>query len=218
MTETIEAVAEIVQKTEIQKRIESFLSPGRTPIVEGWTTVEKANAMADLVLANRPSLIVQIGVFGGASLIPQALALQQNGHGLIIGIDPWTKAAALEGDVGADNAEWWSKLDMDAIANGAWAAIDSEGVKDFAVLVRTQSHIVSGLFPPESIDILEIDGNHSELASCRDVNLYLPLVKPGGFIWFDDFKWDSTQKAMGFINAQCKEMSRVDSCALFQKV
>ena len=45
----------------------------------------------------RPKVIVELGIFGGRSLLPQALQLRDNGDGgIIYGIDPWTKAAALD--------------------------------------------------------------------------------------------------------------------------
>jgi predicted O-methyltransferase YrrM len=43
--------------------------------------------------------------------------------------------------------------------------------------------------------LLHIDGNHSEEASTSDVDLFMPLVKPGGVVFMDDLNWDSTKRA-----------------------
>lgn len=201
----------------LHARIEAFLDPARSPKIEGWTTPEKAKAMAELILKHRPPLVVEIGVFGGRSLVPQAMALQELGTGIVVGIDPWTHEAALEGEVGAGNAEWWGKLDLDNIAKGAWAAVQDEGVAKHAVLARAGSEAAAPLFMPGAIGVLHIDGNHSELASCRDVELYYPLVQSGGYIWFDDADWSTTQKAITLLDGRCRRVSVVGTCLLFRK-
>ena len=37
------------------------------------------------------------------------------------------------------------------------------------------------------IDVLYIDGAHESLAVARDVILYVPMVKEGGLVIFDDY-------------------------------
>jgi hypothetical protein len=53
------------------------------------------------------------------------------------------------------------------------------------------------------IDILHIDGNHSEWASSTDVVLWLPHLKPQGLLFMDDYDWESTQTAKRLIERQC---------------
>jgi predicted O-methyltransferase YrrM len=75
-------------------------------------------------------------------------------------------------------------------------------------------------FADESIDILHIDGNHATEAVLKDVRLFLPKVKRGGYIWFDDADWPSTLPAQKLLLIQCfviKERSEGNSCLLFQK-
>ncbi|MBI2809024.1 MAG: hypothetical protein HYX68_28910 [Planctomycetes bacterium] len=47
--------------------------------LEGWCTPEKAQMLAALIIDALPALCVEIGVHGGKSLIPQAMALRQTG-------------------------------------------------------------------------------------------------------------------------------------------
>lgn len=186
------------------------------PRMEGWCSQEKASAMADLILAEKPNTVVEIGVFGGRSLIPQALALQANDKGTIYGIDPWKKEAALEGEVGAANAEWWNSLDLHKIHNYCMDQIWANQLDKFCIILQTSSHHCAHLF--NRIDILHLDGNHSELSSCRDVNNYLPYVRPGGFIWFDDTDWTTTQKAIQLIeSSNCEKIKTVGTCNLYLK-
>jgi hypothetical protein len=61
------------------------------PFLEGWCSKEKACAFIDLVLQEKPQTCVEIGVFGGKSLLPVAMALKSLGQGIVIGVDPWDK-------------------------------------------------------------------------------------------------------------------------------
>jgi predicted O-methyltransferase YrrM len=61
----------------------------------GWCTKEKAYTLASLVIGTRPAVIVEVGVFGGRSFLPMALALKELGKGMAIGIDPWSPAASV---------------------------------------------------------------------------------------------------------------------------
>jgi len=60
--------------------------------IEGWCSLEKATKLINCIADIKPDLCVEIGVFGGSSFIPQALAIKENGKGEIVGIDPWSNA------------------------------------------------------------------------------------------------------------------------------
>jgi hypothetical protein len=170
------------------------------PQLQGWCTPQKAFAEAALITDNKLMVAVEIGVFGGSSLLPKALAMRETG-GRVYGIDPWHVVACEDDDNGKANNEWWAKVDLNAIHNGCVAKLWELGLNDRAVLIRGQSQDCHGLFG--AIDLLEIDGNHSETASCRDVELYLPKVRKGGYIVFDDYDWVSTRKAAEMIEREC---------------
>ncbi len=75
-------------------------------------------------------------------------------------------------------------------------------LENWVTIIRNASQYVSRLFT--TIDFLNIDGCHSELASCRDVILYLPKLRIGNYLMMDDCDWSSTQKALGLIAEQCE--------------
>lgn len=168
--------------------------------LDGWTTLERLETMAKLITDEKPELVVELGVFGGRSFIAQALALQSIGEGVIYGVDPWRKEAAIEGEIAA-NATWWSSIDLEAIHRQTMNAIWGNSLEQHAVVVRSESQHCYHLF--DNIDIINIDANHSELASCRDVRLYLPRVRKGGHVWMDDCDWETTHKAQQLIAEQC---------------
>lgn len=203
-------------RAELRSEIERVV-----PGLDGWCPVEKALAMAEVVLAERPRVCVEIGVFGGRSLIPQALALREvwdedessvnveiagapeRKRGIIYGIDPWKKGAVLEGVNDPKNDEWWRNLDLGAIFATCARCVAAQRVTEHVALLQIGSEEAAPLFGLGGIDILHVDGNHSELSSCRDVTLYLPKVRPGGRIWMDDTNWATTQPAVRMVEAHC---------------
>lgn len=183
--------------------------------MEGWCSIEKALAMAELILETKPMSVVEIGVFGGRSLIPQAMALRENGVGMVYGIDPWKKSVAIEGENSKENNEWWLKLDLEAIHVHCIDHIWRYNLDSWVTIIRAPSQNCRHLFP--LIDILHIDGAHSEVSSVRDVLNYLPRVKSGGYIWFDDTDWETTKRAVDLVEAECSKVKMVGSCALYRK-
>lgn len=182
--------------------------------LDGWTTLERLKTMADLITTEKPETVVELGVFGGRSFIAQALALQAIGEGVIYGVDPWRKEAAIEGEVKA-NADWWAKLDLESIHRQAMNAIWCNSLEQHAVIVRSESQNCYHLF--DNIDVINIDANHSELASCRDFRLYFPRVKRKGWIFVDDTDWSSTQKMVGLLDESCDLINNQGHWRLYRK-
>jgi hypothetical protein len=198
------------------KDLEQIIS--RTvPAMQGWCTVEKALAMAQLIIESNAAMVIELGVFGGRSLIPQAMALRELSLGMIYGIDPWTKDACLEGTNDPANDEWWAKLDLEEIHRGCMRAIRENALDQWCSVIRAKGENVHTLFPPASIDILHIDGNHSEVASVRDVELWLPKVRVGGHVWLDDTDWATTKRAATLLTDACDVVKDVGPCRLFRK-
>lgn len=156
--------------------------------LEGWCTNNKAAILIDLVFLFQPKVIVEIGVFGGKSLVPMATALKVTSKGKIYGIDPWSSAASAEGMDGV-NYEWWSTLDHVAILRGLQEKLFLFDLENHVKLIQSTSENASII---ENIDFLHVDGNHSEKASLIDVYKWVPLVRKGGLIIFDDITWSST--------------------------
>ncbi len=144
--------------------------------LEGWCTYQKASILIDFVLMARPQIIVEIGVFGGKSFVPMALALREIGAGVAYGIDPWSSGESVQGMEGP-NKEYWSNVDHDAILRGLQEKIKKHGLENQIQLIRSTSIDAPSIF---NIDILHIDGNHSDETSFIDVTKWVPLVRRGG--------------------------------------
>lgn len=192
-------------------------------------TPEQGVHMAELILEVRPDVVLEIGVFGGRSLIAQALACRAvdgthsgtgspPGKGRVFGIDPWKTEATLEGETD-ENKKWWSTVDMHEIHKKCMEAIWRLNLDRHVRIIRGASQDVHIIFRQKELrpDILFIDGNHSEISSCRDVKLYLPLLRTNGFCWFDDCLWPSTKMALDMMDKDCILRKDYGSYRLYQK-
>jgi hypothetical protein len=191
------------------------------PSLEGWCSKEKALAFIDLVLEVKPKLCVEIGVFGGASLFPVASTLKYLDQGIVVGIDPWERSECLKcfDPIKEQNDfKWWSRLDFDYVFDSYRSMIKRYGLDDFCVTVRSTSERAAICFDA-NIDILYIDGGSSEVVSVKDVLLYLPHVRAGGYIWINDAIWPKRQNAIDLLSERCDFVKEIDqgNCLLFKK-
>lgn len=150
----------------------------------GWCDAEKANNLASWVAALRPKVVVEIGVWQGGSLIPMALGLKHNKSGIAIGIDPWSAAASVV-DEDQVNADWWGKQDHNAAYKVFLDRVQKHELSPYVQVWRQKSDDVS---PPHTIDLLHVDGNHTDQA-IRDVDRFGSAVRIGGIMVLDDINW-----------------------------
>ncbi len=184
----------------------SNTSPAALP---GWCSPEKALRLAALVIAERPRLLVELGVFGGRSFAPMAIAMAELVPGtsaneapinrLAVGIDPWTHEACIEGMDPHDandqkNIEYWSKVPLHDVHRRAMGALDNHKLWGIASLLQARAERVVNLFADGAIDFLHIDDNHH--TASRTVELWLPKCRPGATIVFDDTNWAETQAGL----------------------
>ena len=186
----------------------------------GWCTKEKALQFVDLVLEVKPEVCVEIGVFGGRSLVPVASALKFLNRGIVIGVDPWSQEEIIPYfDPVRDKAhiEWWSKVNMDHIYYTYLGTLSQLQLEEFVITLRTPSHLAAAVIG--EIDILYLDGNHNEKISKQDVELYLPKVRSGGYIWLNDSLWIDLQPAVDLLFEACDFVKLIDggNCILFRK-
>lgn len=170
--------------------------------LDGWCSDFKASTLMEIVWLMRPQVIVEIGVFGGKSLVPMAFVLKDLGRGVAYGIDPWSAAASVEGSDG-ENKTWWENLDHKAILDKLQSKIYQFGLDDQIYLVQATSQTAPEI---PNIDILHIDGNHSDESSYFDVLKWVPLVRRGGMIIFDDINWSTIERAPQWLDKNCTRM------------
>lgn len=186
------------------------------PHLEGWTVAERACEMASRILETKAKVCIDIGVFAARSTIAMGFAARELGNSMVYGIDPWKIETAIEGDNVEQNARWWKEnSNLEEMHRQSMRSIWSHRLDQWVTIIRAPSQFVHQLFP--SIDFLNIDGCHTEIASCRDVELYLPKLRAGHFLTFDDTDWDSTKKAVSMIEEHCDLVSDNGKARTYKK-
>lgn len=190
-----------------QKAVEISQSiPGWCPYMKAWFIHE---IITDLQGAfTEPLRCVELGVWWGASLLPAAFALRR---GKITGIDPYTKAAAVEGlgtegDEGKHRAAWEGGTygEWEAARAGCPNAIAANGLDAACELRVAMPDDIAGEFggPAGGLHYLHIDDSHSTVTSVRNVKTWLPKLLPGGVLVLDDATWPTVQSARALIRAE----------------
>lgn len=141
-----------------------------------------------------PGLFVEIGVYGGATLL--SVHEKFNENITIVGIDPFDKINIFNGideaDSNSDVVEGWRK--------------DSKKRKEkLLTIIRDQCLNINLLentswntynkFDNNSITCLHIDGDHSYEGLSKDLNLFWSKMQNGGMIIVDDYTWPACKQA-----------------------
>ena len=184
-------------------------------LCDGWCSDQKGAFLVDLVLKVRPQTVVEIGVWGGKSLIPMASALKGLGQGTAYGIDPWDNQASVEEMEEQANLAYWSWADHKLVKGKLVGKIRQFSLDYYVELIQSTS---ADADPILDIDILHVDGNHSDKTSYFDVTKWVPYVKSGGWIVFDDMTWYekgtfTTARAVNWLDTNCiKFVEFTDAC------
>ncbi len=182
--------------------------------LSGWCSEKKAAVLIDLILEEKPQIIVEIGVFGGKSLIPMAIALRELGKGCIYGIDAWRFEEAMFGLDFSIDRMFWSCLDYNSIYQSLLSKISDLKLQPFVILIQSSSQEASFIKP---IDLLHLDGNHSDEISLLDVIKWTPFVRKGGLIVFSDPECKSQQNAVQWLDEHCQKEKKEESFAIWRK-
>jgi hypothetical protein len=190
------------------------------PEVWGWCSREKADNFIDLVLEVKPQVCAEIGVFGGASLLPVGCALKHLGQGVVIAIDPWDIIECiryLDPNLNEKDIRWWVKINMDHTYYGFLNLLRQFDLERTCIVLKMTSTKAASLVG--MIDILHIDGSHFESPALEDVRNYLPKVRSGGYIWLNDAASAALQPAANLLKEHCDQVKTIDNgkCILFRK-
>ena len=188
----------------------------------GWCSREKALVIASTVLRERPKVCIEIGIFGGRSLVPCAAALRHIGAGEIYGVEAWSPDIAVENATNEINDDWWSKVDFARVKREFYGFVAATNLTRYVRVIEAPSGRAAALF--DQIDFLHIDGSHSVVNAAEDVILYARKVRAGGIIVFDDVNWQSTAPAFELLGTLCDTItvlkdpeSGLDICAVLRR-
>lgn len=142
------------------------ISVGATDVRPGQIPSEIAE-LVEIIRAERPRRTLEVGTAGGGTLFLLAWASADDARLLSLDINPFHRPRR--------------RLYRSFGRRGQTVEIlcaDSH-------LLETRS-AVAAFFGGEPLDVLFIDGDHSDASVRRDFELYAPLVRPGGIVAFHD--------------------------------
>ena len=183
----------------------------------GGCSLSKGYLLAWLIQNYRITSSVDIGVYRGRSLVPQAVAHKQFTNGRVYGVDPWLNTEVREtGNAALREAieRFVDATDFPAIYHEVDALIRRLKLDQNCELVRERSCDAIRYFEREDIrfGLIHIDGNHDSDRAMTDVSLYLPRLKAGGFVVMDDVSWDSVKSAYAAVSSRLHKIyQRLDA-------
>jgi Methyltransferase domain len=190
----------------------------------GACSVSKANLIAWLIRRYGLHTTLDIGVYRGRSLFPQALAHQQYTGGIVYGVDPWSSVEAKENDNLAlkDSIHAFvDQLDFERIYQDVTLQIERLDLEAYCIILRQTSAHAIEYFDKKGIyfDLIHVDGNHDTEKVMQDISLYLPRLNREGFLIMDDISWESVhlayREASTHLSLLFKRVDRENDYAVF---
>lgn len=154
--------------------------------VAGWYDYEPFH---DRAVATAPpgSIMVEIGVFCGKSLIALAQRTKASGKNLqVFGVDNFLGSPEFEGRV-FFNDEPWHRTPAGMLARETVANLIEFGLNDDVTLIVSDSVRASRMFRDREIHAAFIDASHEEKDVIADIEAWLPKIAPGGMIGGHDY-------------------------------
>lgn len=170
---------------------QAIMTEIETTMLEGgsWCSFDKATTLAAILVALRPKVVVELGVWSGGSAIPMAIALRHLGEGQLIAVDAWSAEASTSGQEDA-HLKWWGETMGDEGHKLAFETfvgrLEKHGVtSDRCKILRQRTDEAT---VPAAIDVLHHDANHGPQA-VADIARWAPSIRVGGFLIIDDLDW-----------------------------
>jgi Methyltransferase domain len=148
----------------------------------------------DLVALMKPALLVELGVDRGESYFAFCQAAAENQTGTrCFGIDTWR---------GDQHAGGYDETTFAQVTE------HNRNYESFSTLLRSNFDDALAGFAEASIDVLHLDGLHTETAVRHDLESWLPKLRPGGILLLHDVRVRSKDFGVWKIWAELQRQSR----------
>lgn len=160
-----------------------------------WSTKEMKQELYNLVskglkqFDGQELLSVQLGVFAGATLFPLAHAHKDIKNGKAIGIDAWHTAPCLEGRNHDDVNKFWRNMDFNRVFNSFTDIMEMDEWSYYVEYKRGRFDEVVNEFADDSITLLHQDGAHNKEQIIKELELWSPKLKVGGYWIISAANW-----------------------------
>lgn len=200
--------------TEIRDQIVSKLYGGRNPFMgpwvasfldEGWNSHHPW--LAEAIEERRPKVIVEIGVWQGASVANMARKIRDlRLDSVVIAVDTWL--GSYEHWTDPKYSGQLSTLYQEFKGN-----IITEGLADIVVPLRLDSLNAARLLRHHSIvpDLIHLDAGHDYNSVFADLTEWWSLLEVGGMFIGDDYYMDGQWPAVKIATDQFLSISGVPS-------
>jgi cephalosporin hydroxylase len=180
-----------------------FLHVGSVP---GMCSGEKIIKLNEIMADCPHGDVVEIGTWWGKSALALLLISRRYGIGNVLCVDPWTDADLVQGVPEVDEASAALSADeafevfkmnlMPYLCEGDCGGDFNyfRGTSEdccYQYKVHRSTHTVEAHWVEYKgrIALLHIDGNHAYEKVKQDLELWAPLVVPGGWVVSDDYDW-----------------------------
>ena len=146
--------------------------------------------------------IVEIGCLFGRTAALLAMMNSRYGIGHVLCVDPWSLKSTEQGheelQAASQGFDWGTfrrifEVNVAPFAQGRLNyihALSSDGAKLYAARREIETETFGKTSYEGAMGLLHIDGNHEYEHVLADVRDWVPHVKPGGWLVFDDYEWD----------------------------
>lgn len=193
----------------------SLIDKGLTDL-EGWCWAEKAHHMHELALDEQAKVMVEVGVYGGRSLIPLILAAQET-DGYVWGIDAWSNQVATVVPYGQDHNSFWANDDLGRVKDKLFKFLGEHQLSSHVGILEATGEQGLAFFADRSVDLLHVDASHSVLDEARDVSSWLMKLKKDGILIIDDTDRDEVQLAVQIAESVCDLVHKDPKYQVFRK-
>lgn len=201
-TEIIDANETCENLLTKQKYANLFLQFNAIP---GMSDNEKLKSLILLFNKIPKGDVIEIGSYWGRSAYALGFLAQHHNVGSVISVDPWDIDSIASQGVGTEIVDETAlMIDWEAVHSGYLVAVSGlqninyirkpadEAIDVYRAVSKTGELITNelGVVPVcGEIALLHIDGNHKYEQVKKDIELWLPYVKNGGWVLIDDYEW-----------------------------
>jgi hypothetical protein len=185
---------------------------------------EKTYLIAFLIYYYNCKTTLDLGVFTGGSLFPQAKMHNKYTGGMVYGVDPFTRPDMELYDNPspvflAYQKEVLDAFDFDELHQNILNSTKNFGFDKNVTFLRQRSDQAINYFIENNIifDLMFIDGNHDKDPALNDVKMYIPRLANNGFFILDDITWGTLVPAYNYAKENLMFLYEGSGFAIFQK-